>query len=285
MIKVLTSIFLVATIFCLTSCEKEVSLENTSIGGNDLIVGRDCRLAKIVYNDTATNINLGSIAATINLLDRVEQINEFDSLAVALTFASATNYTNDTIYVNDDEFFVMDIINNRVKKLHGLTDPTDVLSPQFDADYVYNAAGYLVQKNYALAAGTIPAIAVAYSYTGNNLTKMTYTNLLSGELEIDADLNYYTNIAPKNYMYVFPDEFTHPQYVQFFNYGRKSVNAIKDIKLKMYNSGAVVDSLISHFDSYRMSRDNYVLDVIMSGDDQPGIPAAASKLKFSYKCK
>ena len=34
-----------------------------------------------------------------------------------------------------------------------------------------------------------------------------------------------------------------------------------------------------------MSRDNYVLDVIMSGDEQPGIPAPKSKIKFSYKCK
>ena len=62
---------------------------------------------------------------------------------------------------------------------------------------------------------------------------------------------------------IFPDEFTHPEYVQFFNFGKKSANAIKKIKLSFYNSGVAVDSLVSNFASYRMSKDNYVLDVIM----------------------
>jgi hypothetical protein len=179
--------------------------------------------------------------------------------------------------------------------LHGLTDPTDVLSPQFDADYTYNATGYLTQKVYLLSPGATPFINVAYTYTGNNLTNMVYTNLVSGEVEMDATMQYHANIAPQSYLYVFPDELTHPEYVQFFNFGKKPINAIKKIKLNFYNGGIAVDSLVSVFDSYRMSRDNYVLDVIMSGDDQPGIPASVPpvpppaisgvKIKFSYKCK
>jgi hypothetical protein len=276
---------LVGTLF-LVSCEKELSTENSTTG-SELIVGKDCRISKIAYTDTATNFSLGSIAAAINILDRVDDITVFDSLAQALTFSAMPTYSNDTVYLNVDEYFVMDIINNRVKKLHGLTDPTDVLSPQFDADYVYNATGYLTQKNYNLTIGNVPAVKVDYTYTGNNLTKMVYTNLISNQVEMDATMQYYSNIIPRSYLYVFPDEFTHAEYVQFFNYGRKPANAIKDIKLYLYNGSATpTDSLISKFDNYRMSRDNYVLDVLMSGDDQPGIPAAGgSKIKFSYKCK
>ncbi len=286
MIKKITNLILLSAVIFLSACEKELSTENSDNTGNELIVGRDCRIAKMVYTDTATGVNLGSLAATINILDRVEQINAFDSLAAALTFAADIAYTNDTIKLNDDEYFVLDLINNRIKRLHGLTDPTDVLSPQFDADYTYSATGYLIQKNYLLSPSGIPFINVGYTYTGNNLTRMTYTNLASGEVEIDADMQYYNNIAPQSYLYVFPDEFTHPEYIQFFNFGKKSVNAIKTIKLNFYNAGVAVDSLVSKFDSYRMSRDNYVLDVIMSGDEQPGIPSPGkAKLKFSYKCK
>ncbi|MBP6430752.1 MAG: hypothetical protein KA319_03215 [Ferruginibacter sp.] len=279
----------------LVSCEKELSTENSTVG-SELIVGKDCRISKLVYTDTATKLNLGSIAAAINILDRVDDITVFDSLAQALTFSALPTYSNDTVYLNPDEYFVMDIINNRVKKLHGLTDPTDILSPQFDADYVYDANGFLIQKNYNLTIGNIPAIKVDYTYTGNNPTKMVYTNLISNQVEMDATMQYHSNIIPRSYLYVFPDEFTHSQYLQFYNYGRKPANAIKDIKLYFYNGTATpVDSLVSKFDSYRMSRDNYVLDVIMSGDEQPGIPAfvppvlppaiGGVKIKFSYKCK
>jgi hypothetical protein len=285
MFKHLTIALLVIISF--TSCEKELSEENSTIG-SELIVGKDCRISKMVYVDTATGLSLGSTSATIiNILDRVEEITVFDSLAQALTFSAQPLYSNDTIKLNDDEYFVMDIINNRVKKLHGLTDPTDVLSPQFDADYVYNANGFLIQKNYNLTIGNIPVIKVDYTYTGTNLTKMAYTNLFSNLVEMDATISYYNTILPRSYIYVFPDELTHPEYLQFFNYGSKPTNAVKDIKLYFYNGSATpTDSLVSKFDSYRMSRDNYVLDVIMSGDEQPSIPApGGSKIKFSYKCK
>ncbi|MBL0145025.1 MAG: hypothetical protein IPP48_03935 [Chitinophagaceae bacterium] len=284
MIKRVAGIAALFSLVCLSACDKELSVENADNTGNELIVGKDCRISKIVYTDTASKANLSSIEATINLLDRVEQINEFDSLAAALTFATNVSYSNDTIYLNPDEYFVMDIINNRVKRLHALTDPTDVLSPQYDADYNYNAAGYLINKLYYYTSG-LPVVSVDYLYTGNNLTKMIFTNLITSEVEMDADMQYHTNIAPRSYLYIFPDELFHAEYTQFFNFGRKPVNAIKDIKLRTYNLGIAVDSLVSHFDSYRMSRDNYVLDVIMSGNEQPCIPAPKSKLRFSYKCK
>ena len=201
--KKLINILILSAVIFLSACEKELSTENSTLIGNELIVGKNCRIAKLVYNDTATGINLGSLAATINILDRVDQINAFDSLAVALTFAADITYSNDTIYLNVDEYFVLDLVNNRIKRLHGLTDPTDILSPQFDADYSYNANGYLIQKNYLLSPGAFPLINVAYTYTGNNLTKMTYTNLVSGEVEVDADMQYYPTISPQNYLYIF----------------------------------------------------------------------------------
>ena len=102
----------------------------------------------------------------------------------------------------------------------------------------------------------------------------------------DADLTYYSNIAPKNYMYLFPDESTYAEFNQFYNFGNKPTNAVKTIKLRYFDPGNVpVDSAVSQFNSYILSRDNYVVSVYMLGDDQSSIPAAEGKLTFSYKCK
>ncbi len=280
-----------ALVFSLFSCEKEYSVENSS-NGSEFIVGIDCRISKIVYTDTSgtaaggTGTGLGFLLADINSLDIVTKITKFDSLSNTIEFIGTPVYINDTIYINPDEYFVVDI-NKRINKLHGLVDPTDPFSLQFDVFYQYNAAGYLVAKIYFLTTvPTIPFYQVNYTYSGGNLVRMTGTNQATGDLEIDADLNYFSNIIPKRYLYIFPDENAYPYFSQFYNYGLKNYNAIKKMTVRNYDPGNVVrDSTVSTFSNYIMSRDTYVLRVQMAGDDQQSIPALAGKLSFSYKCR
>ncbi len=268
-----------------TACEKEYSLENTG-GPNELIIGIDCRISKIVYTDTTAKLGLGSIAATINSLDIVTRITKFDSLSNTIDFISDPVITNDTIYINANEYFTVDI-NKRISKLHGLVDPTDPFSPQFDIQYLYSASGYLTTKVYTFPAFPVsPFYQVDYTYTNGNLTKMTGTDMFSNELIIDASINYYTNIIPKRYIYIFPDENSYPYFNQFYNFGVRSFNAVKDIKIRNYDPGPVLrDSTFTTFSNYIMSRDTYVLSVQMGGDDLPCIPAPKGKLSFFYKCK
>ncbi len=270
----------------LFSCEKEYSLENSGNLGSDQIVGIDCRISKIVYTDTATNTGLGSLATIINSLDIVTRITRFDSLSNTIEFIATPVHVNDTVYINPDEYFIVDI-NKRIVKLHGLVDPTDPFSLQFDVFYQYNATGYLVAKNYFLTtAPTVLFYQVTYTYSGGNLTHMSGTDISTGDLVTDADMNYFTNIIPKRYMYIFPDEKAYPHFNQFYNFGTRNYNAIRDIKVRNYDPGNVVrDSTVSTFSSYIMSRDSYVLSVQMGGDDQQSIPAQAGKLSFSYSCK
>ena len=172
--------------------------------------------------------------------------------------------------------------------MHGLIDPTDPFSLPFDVYYAYNATGYLVSKIYFLTSSpTTPFYRVDYTYAGGgNLTRMTAVNLPSGDLNMDADLNYYPLTVPKRFIYIFPDEIKYPQFTQFFNFGSRNFNAVKDMKVRNYDPGNVVrDSLVSTFSNYRMSNDTYILNVQMGGDDQPSIPALAGKLSFSYHCK
>jgi hypothetical protein len=270
------------------SCEKEYSSENNGTG-SDLIVGADCRISKIVYTDTAANAGLGSIEAVINSLDIVTRITKFDSLSNTIEFIGTPVYTNDTVYINPDEYYVVDI-NKRISKLHALTDPTDPFSPQFDVSYFYDAAGYLINKFYTFTSiPGLPFYIVRYTYSGGKLIHMRGNEQIAGvdgDLIVDADINYFSNIMPARFMYLFPDEQGYSHYSQFFNFGARPSNAPKNITVRYYDPGNVLrDSTVSTFSNYIMSRDNYVLSLQMGGDDLPSIPASAGKLSFSYKCR
>ncbi len=284
-ISLVLGVFLVVLI----SCSKEYSLEGG--GDSDLIVGTDCRISKITYTDTTAEIPLGSIAAIINNIDEVTDITAFDSLSATVVTNSQPTYIVDTVYVNPDEYFVTDLSNSRrVTRLHRLADPLDPASPQIDVDYIYDGTtGNLVQKLFNSTLSPVnPFYQVDYTYTAGDLTNMAVTDLSVPEVVTDAVLTYFNTISPKNYMYIFPDENTpeYAQYNQFFNFGKRSQHAIKTMKIRNYVGGvATADSTNAVFGSYIMSRDNYVLSVILSGGDLPSIPAQKGRLKFSYKCK
>ncbi len=285
--KKLLPLFFAAVVVILFSCEKEYSLENSGDNSNGLIVGIDCRINKIVCTDTASKKGIGSIAANISNVDVVTKVTLFDSLSLTIDYISSPVYANDTVYINADEYFVVDIASKRVKLLHGLTDPTDPFSPQFNMDYFYNASGYLVTKFYSLSSiPGIPVYIISYTYVGAKLTHMTNTQVATGDIVMDADISYYNNILPNRFLYLFPDEVYYPYFTQFYNFGIRPSNAPKDITVRYYDPGNVlIDSTVSTFTNYIMSRDNYVLSVQMGGDNLVSIPAAVGKLSFSYKCK
>ena len=277
----------IAIAVALFSCEKEYSEENSGNTGSDLIVGINCRISKIVYTDTSgLGTGLGSIKSNINSLDIDTLITQYDSVGNTIVFIEKPIYSNDSVFINADEYFVVDI-NKRINKMHGLADPTDPFSLQYDVFYVYNTAGYLTTKTYYLTtAPTIPFYRVDYTHTGGNLTHMAAVNLPVGDLQMDADITYFANLVPRRFLYLFPDESFYPGFTQFFNFGTKNFNAVRNLKVRNYNPGNVVrDSLVSTFSNYIMSRDGYVLSTQMGGNDQPSIPALAGKLSFSYHCK
>ena len=126
-------------VLVLSACSKEYSTENNGNLNNPLIVGADCRISKIAYFDSATGIiGLGSIADIINPLDQSTDITLFDSLSGTIDFKTALTYIGDTIYINPDEYFLVDLVSGHIKRLHGLIDPTIPSSLQFDADYTYD---------------------------------------------------------------------------------------------------------------------------------------------------
>jgi hypothetical protein len=280
-------LFFVLALVTVISCSKEYSLENGGNLNNPLVIGADCRISKISYLDSASGVGKGSLTATINPLDQTVDITKFDSLSATIDFNSALAYFGDTIYINPDEYFLIDVVSKHVRGFHGLVDPTVPGSLQFDADYIYDVNNYLVQKSYSLTTFPgIPYFIVNYTYSGGNLVHMESMELSTGDLVTDADINYYSNISPKAFLYIFPDELAYANFNQFLDFGKRPLNAVKDMKVRYYDPGNVLrDSSVSTFKNYIMSRDNYVMSVLMRGNDQFSIPADSSKLVFSYHCK
>jgi hypothetical protein len=268
----------------LLSCGKELSTEFGD-GNDGGVIGADCRISKIAYNDSASGVGLGSISALINGTDKATAITLFDSLSLSLIDQYNPKYFGDTITIDPDQYFIIDNATKRIQLLHGLIDPSLPNSQKFEIGYTYDASGYLTDKLYSLVPLNLPFLQVNYTYTGGNLTSMLSKDLFSADVITDAAVTYYNNIAPKNYLYIFPDEDGYAPFNQFYNFGKRPVNAVKDLKVRYYNSGIVSDSSVSSFINYTMSRDNYVVGVNMVGDDQPSIPAMEGKLNFSYKCK
>ncbi len=290
--KKLFPVFITAIVLTVISCEKEYSLENSGdVTGSGQIIGVDCRITKIAYNDTsAAGAGIGAITALINSTDQVTNITKFDSLSLTIDFIATPVYSNDTVHINADEYFLVNAATKRINQLHALVDPTDPFSIQYEVNYFYDGAGYLINKFYTFTSNPgIPFYIVRYTYLGGKLTNMRGNEQIAGvdgDLITNADVSYFSNIIPKNFLYIFPDEESYPYFNQFYNFGQKPSNAVKDIKVRYFDPGNVVrDSTVSSFSNYIMSRDNYVLSVIMDGDDQISIPAAAGKLSFSYKCK
>lgn len=288
-VRPLVFIVLVVTLF---SCAKEYSEENLS-NGNELIVGADCRISKIAYRDTSgmaaggPGSGLGSIEGVINNFDILTRVTQFDSLSNTITYIDEPVYSNDSVFIDADEYFIVNV-NKRITKLHGLADPTDPFSLQYDVFYVYNTTGYLVTKNYFFtAAPGVSFLRVDYTYTSpGNLTHMSAIDLPGGDLAMDADMTYYFNIVARRFIYTFPDEIFYPQFSQYFDFGSRNFNPPKSIKVRNYDPGNVVrDSAVSTFSNYIMSLDGYILSTQMGGNDQPSIPALAGKLSFSYHCR
>lgn len=271
-----------------TSCQKDYSDEASSGAGNGEIIGADCRITKIVNADSATNKGKSALTAVINSADKVVDVTDFDSLSFTLDYNSVPVYISDTIKINSDEYFVIDAATGRVKRLHGLIDPTNPFSPPFEQDYTYDAAGYLLEKtkNFSVFGVMLPIVKTTYTWSSGNLTQMVSTDLIAGNKITDATVTYNPALSPKNFIYVFPDEDEYAEYTQFLNFGRRPSNAIAGLTVNTYDPGNVLRTTeVSTFSSYLLSRDNYVLSVIMKGNDQASLPGLAGKLRFAYKCK
>jgi hypothetical protein len=285
MVKFLSLVALMVLTFA--ACQKEVSFESGgTVSGGGVTLGANCRVQQIVSIDTFVNAGYYSVAAIFNANNLAGRLEFFDSVAVNLDESYDVTYTGDTARINADQYFVLDA-NKRVTTYYTLEDPTDPTSQELKVVYNYNAGGQLVSKDINVIGGPIPIVLarVIYTYTGNNLTKMEATSPLFNVKVQDADIEYYTDKRPKNFLYFFPDA-VESEFLLGLNLGNRTENAPKKMVIRNYDilTGMPQDSAVGNFSNYEFSRDGYALSFFLDSDLRD-IYLFAGKNKLNYKCQ
>lgn len=265
-------------------CKKEKSIE--SADKNPVFIGSNCRIKQVLTVDSLTGIGFEAHNAFFDAAGISTGTELFDSLSSSLYFGSVFTYHGDTVFVNSGEYFVNDAATGRVKEFKGLIDRSDPLSDTVQITFSYNTTGYLVKKDYYFFGVTEPLLRSTYTYSNGNLSRALLENLFpSTEVFIDAMVEYNTGQPVNGFMYIFPDGFYTAPYNLSFNFGKRPANTIKKVTTKLYNGGVLTDSLITNYGNYKLSRDNYVLELFAGGDYQDGIGIIDGRTKFNYYCK
>lgn len=268
----------------LNACRKEKSIESGD--KNPIFIGSNCRISQILSVDSLTGIGFDAHNAFFDAAGKPTGTELYDSLSNSIYFGSLFTYNADTAFVNSGEYFVNDAATGRVKEFKGLTDPSDPLSDTVQIIFSYDASGYLVKKDYYFFGMSVPLLRSTYSYSSSNLTRALLEYVFpTTEVFIDAAVEYNTSQPANGMMYIFPDGFYTAQYNLSFNFGKRPVNTLKKVTTKLYSSGVLTDSLVTNYSNYKLSRDNYVLELFAAGDFQDGMGIIDGRTKFSYYCR
>ena len=273
------------TIFILAGCAKEMSEEHgngPNTGPVTPPLGDDCKVDKMTSVDSLSGIGLGSLYSQFGTNDLATRVEIYDSLAQSLKYAANFTYSNDTVRVNDIEYFIVDP-SFRVKVFQTLTDVSDPHSDSLLFKYYYDANGYLNKKE--IYQGQIPIpITVNYTWSNGNLTSLEAdvagtTKLLSAELE-------YSDQPATNFIYIIPEAYELAPYILSLNLGTKSKNVIKKIVMSAYDdSGNISKTYTANYSNVKFSSDGYVTQLYATGDYIDGLPLLTNLTKFSYRCK
>jgi len=271
-------------LFFFYGCRKEKSIESGD--KNPIFIGTNCRINQVLTVDSLTGIGYEAHNAFFDAAGKPSSTELYDSLSNSVFFGSIFTYRGDTVFLNSGQYFVNDATTGRVKEFKGLLDPTDPLSDTVRMTFNYDASGYLIKREYYFFNIPIPFLRSTYSYSNGNLTRALLENLIpSTEVLVDAAVEYNTTQQANGLMYIFPDGFYTAQYNLSFNFGKRPVNTLKKVSTRLYNGGVITDSLITNYKNYKLSRDNYVLELFAEGDFQDGIGIIDGKTKFNYYCR
>lgn len=279
--KKLAIVFL--SLLIVAGCKKEKSLDTGDF--SPVFIGNNCTVSQVLTVDSLTGVGFAAHNAFFNSSLNPVGTEIYDSLSNSLYFISAFTTSGDTIKGSAGEYFVKDA-SGRIKYYKGLDDPTDPSSDTVEVRFTYDVTGYLTKREYYYYGIPIPLARSTYSYTNGNLTKSVFETVYpTSQVVIDATAEYNTNQPVKGFVYTFPDDFLTYMYNLSFNYGNRSANTLKKLTTKIYDNGTLTDSLVTNYKNYKLSRDNYVLELFAEGDYQDGLGIIDGRTKFSYQCK
>jgi hypothetical protein len=269
-----------------SSCTKEYSRE-MSVPGNPPL-GNECVITTVTPYDSASGKGYGSLHITPGINNLAGKIEWYDSTSGTVDFHADITYINDTIRVNENEFFLLDG-SGRIKEFNTYENPADTSSERYRYTYAYDAAGHLYSKNwFVMSFNTdVPFFVYKYEWVNENLVKVE-VNEASGDkrIALRSELTYNDTKTVKNFLYYFPDADELAPYIFSVNVGTKPKNLLEHIGVSIYDSGG--NEILTYkttYTNYKFSSDDYVTEVYASGDVIDGLPLVSGLTKFEYECK
>lgn len=280
-------VFIVSLLYVLfSSCTKEYSRE-IGVPGNPPL-GNDCVITTITPYDSTSGKGYGSFHITPGNNNLAGKIEWFDSTSGTVDFHADLTYINDTIRVNENEFFLLDGAG-RIKEFNTLENPSDTSSERYKYTYEYDAGGHLYGKNWFVMSynADVPFFVYKYEWVNENLVKVE-VNEASGDkrIALRSELKYNDAKTVKNFLYYFPDADELAPYIFSVNVGAKPKNLLENIGASIYDSdGNEILTYKTTYTNYKFSSDDYVTEVYASGDVIDGLPLVNGLTKFEYECK
>lgn len=248
----------------------------------------DCFVVTVTPVDSLSGRGVGSIHASMGQNNLTSKISWYDSTSGTISFQASFSYSNDTMRINENEYFILDA-QGRVIEFYTLEDPFNNTSDHYRYTYQYNAGGQLVSKSWFLPENnsTIPLFTFKYEWLNGNLTRLK-VNEGYGEkrLALSAELQYNTSITVKNFLYFLPESYELAPYIFSVNMGMKSKNLLEKIVVTIFDAdGNAIHVYRTEYTEYKFSEDLYVTELHASGDIVDGLPLVNGRTKFEYQCK
>ncbi|MBO9565577.1 MAG: hypothetical protein J7621_22565 [Niastella sp.] len=270
-----------------------------TVSGSVTITDGSCTAREVVLNGTpppSTCIisNIGSyalngakisaITSTFNAQNQVIKTQLIDSSSqTGGTIDNEFNINRVTSRINIDanQYFVLDA-NGRIQEFHGYVDPSDNTSFEVIITYTYYPTGYMKEAflSLAIAPGN-PVLVYSYTWTSNNLTKVTMS-YASGEKSV-IDYQYDATRSAKGFLSFHANtELTIFQ--NAVNFGLNSTNVPTRSTWQDFLANGNPDgaAYVSDFKNYVYDANGYVKSFEITGDGS--VYGADIRHVLSYRC-
>jgi hypothetical protein len=269
---------LVIVVLLISSCSKELSVEQ----GGDLELigapGQQCKLSGILAVDSSSGAGLYNLFTGFSGLGVASFVQAVDSVNATIDFSTSFTYNKDSIFVGLNDYFVVDTLN-RVKRF---------VSDTLLFDYKYDAAGYLSEKTFTYTKLSVPLITYSYKWTNGNLTNVTGVVSFLGlnQKIFDATMEYDASKLATNFISIFPEGYETFPFIMGIDLGKKSQNLVSKITIAEFdNTGAVTNNYESIIKNVKYSLDGYITEWYVEGDGFDALGLFSGRNKFSYFCR
>ena len=260
------SYFLLVLVFVLSSCLKELSLENNG----KPVATQNCKIQKLIQADPNTGNSEYAYISTYDSSNLTLNIQLIDSSVNTIDAYFPISYSTGKVQVDADQFFLVGS-DGRVTQFHGYEYPEDNTSQMLTAKYTYNSAGQLVKRTEEY--DTLPGVVtfqMDYIYSSNNLIRADISYNLGAAFAKIAEVTYEYDASKtiKNFLFLHALGRELSYFQTAVNAGTNSTNPVNKATVEVLdpNTGGT-NTFVTNFVNYSINSNNYVESFELTGDD------------------